>query len=96
MNLHDYRWQDRVIPPRRSLVDLIAALLILSVLAVASVGHNAYPKDRMSWHATGQPLSVEQAPSLHEAARPRVLPKRAEDWLDRREVIEPQMNERRS
>jgi hypothetical protein len=82
----DHRWQDFVISPRRTSVEMIFILLIALLLGFASVGGNGDGKHFPAPSGVRPPLVAEQAPSLAKAAKPRVIPKGNDDWLDRREI----------
>jgi hypothetical protein len=88
MNTYDYRWQDMVIPERRAPVDLVCALLAVLLLGFALFGSSSDGPHFPARTAIRLPVPVEQAPSLAESAKPRVIP-RTEDWLDRREITGP-------
>jgi hypothetical protein len=87
MNTHEYRWQAMVIPERRAPVDLCALLAVL-ILAFALFGSSSDGPNVPAPTAVRLPVPVEQAPSLAESAKPRVIP-RTEDWLDRRKINGP-------
>ena len=89
MTTHEYRWQDMVISGRRAPVDLVCVLLTVLLLGFAFFGHSSDGRPLPSRTAIRLPVSVELAPSLQEAAKPRVIPRRTEDWRDRRESIGP-------
>jgi hypothetical protein len=92
MNTHDQHWQYMVTSASRGTVDLISVLLVLLLLGFAFVASNRDQSHLPSQGAVRPPLSIEEAPSLHEATKPRVLPKRTEDWLDRREINGPEIH----
>jgi hypothetical protein len=89
MNTHEYRWQDMVISERRAPVDLVCALLTVLLLGFAFFGNSSDGRHLPPRTAIGPPVPVEQATSLQETAKPRVIPKRTEDWLARREITGP-------
>jgi hypothetical protein len=65
-----YRWQDRVIPPRRAARNLKATALIVAVLVVAAVLSGG--------HASSSPTdaarATEQTPSLAHLVKPATTP----------------------
>jgi hypothetical protein len=65
-----YRWQDRVIPPRRAARNLKATALIVAVLVIAAV--------LLDGHASSSPThavrATEQTPSLARLVKPAILP----------------------
>jgi len=89
MNTHEYRWQDMVISGRRASVDLVCALLTVLLLGFAFFGHSSDGWPPPPRTAMRLPVSVELAPSLQEAAKPRVIPRRTEYWRDRHESTGP-------
>ena len=65
-----YRWQDRVIPPRRAARNLKATALIVAILVIAAVllgGHDSSSPPRAA-------LATEQTPSLAHLVKPAILP----------------------
>jgi hypothetical protein len=88
MNSHDYRWQDMVLPERRTAVDLVCSLLAALLLGFALFGSSSDGPHSPARTAIRLPVPVEQAPSLAESAKSRVIP-RTEDWLGRREITGP-------
>ena len=88
MNTYEYRWQDMVISGRRASVDLVCALLTVLLLGFAFFGHSSDGPHSPARTAIRLPVPVEQAPSLAESAKSRVIP-RTEDWLGRREITGP-------
>ncbi len=88
MNSHDYRWQDMVLPERRTAVDLVCSLLAVLLLGFALFGSSSDGPHSPARTAIRLPVPVEQAPSLAESAKSRVIP-RTEDWLGRREITGP-------
>ena len=77
-----------VIPERRAPVDLVCALLAVLLLAFALFGSSSDGPNFPARTAIQFPVPVEQAPSLAESAKSRVIP-RTEEWLDRREINGP-------
>ncbi|MBS0519648.1 MAG: hypothetical protein JSR90_13230 [Proteobacteria bacterium] len=79
-----YRWQDFVIPPKRTLADLMAtaAVIVLSVSAVVSSGgaeHQSLPPDgRMAEMATPSPA---RPPTLAVSAKRLPTPSLTENCL---------------
>ncbi len=75
MKINTYRWQDYAISPQRTLVELIATVLILVALAIAVVPYDDQARDAR-WQAAGSlSLHTEDAPQLATVARQRVLPR---------------------
>ena len=70
-------------------VDLILTVLVVLLVGVASFASNGEVRRLPPQNAVRPSLPVETAPSLYEAAKPRVIPKRTEDWLDHWEIGEP-------
>lgn len=73
-----YRWQDRVIPPRRAARNLKATALIVAVLVVAAVLSGG--------HASSSPphaaLATEETPSLAHLVKPPATPAPGSAALD--------------
>jgi hypothetical protein len=92
MNTHYQRRQDMVTSASRGAADLMSVLLVLLLLGFAFAASNRDQPHLPPQGAVRPPLSIEEAPSLHEATKPRVLPKRTEDWLDRREINGPEIH----
>jgi hypothetical protein len=88
MNSHDYRWQDMVLPERRTAVDLVCSLLAALLLGFALFGSSSDGPHSPARTAIRLPVPVEQAPSLAKSAKSPVIP-RTEDWLGRREITGP-------
>ena len=63
-----YRWQDHVITPRRATLNLLATVLIVTVVGMAgfAAGHDPTP-------AAPVRIATEQAPSLAQSVKPPVL-----------------------
>jgi hypothetical protein len=77
MKINHYHWQDFVISPRRTLVELIATVLVLVVvaLAIAVVPCDDQARDA-HWQAAGaSSLHTEDAPQLAVIAKPRIIPR---------------------
>jgi hypothetical protein len=89
MNTDDYRWQARPISTGRAPLALICTLLIVLLLGLWFAGSGGAGTDLLPQRAARLAPAVELTPSLHEATKPRVLPKRADDWLERREITGP-------
>lgn len=69
-NSSPYRWQDRVIPPRRAARNLKATALIVAALVMAAVLSGG--------HASSSPThavrATERTPSLAHLVKPAPLP----------------------
>jgi hypothetical protein len=79
MNTREYRWQDMMISGQRTALDLVCALLTVLLLGFAFFGQSSNERLVSPRTEIRLPVPVEQAPSLHEAAKPRVIPTRTED-----------------
>lgn len=89
MNTDDCPSPNLVISATRAQVDLILTVLVVLLVGVASFASNGEVRRLPPQNAVRPSLPVETAPSLYEAAKPRVIPKRTEDWLDHWEIGEP-------
>jgi hypothetical protein len=77
MKINTYRWQDYSISPQRTLVELIATVLVVVALTIAVVPYDDQARDA-HWQAAGpSSLHTEEASQLAAIARQRVLPRGA-------------------
>lgn len=73
MQINTYRWQDYAISSQRSLIELIATVLVM--LAIALVPYDDRARDT-HWQAAGaSSLHTEDAPQLAVIAKPRIIPR---------------------
>jgi hypothetical protein len=75
MKINTYHWQDYAISPQRTLVELVATVLILVALTIAVVRYHDQARDA-HWRAAGaSSLHTEDAPQLAVIAKPRIIPR---------------------
>jgi hypothetical protein len=75
MKINEYRWQDFVISPQRTRVELIATVLVLAILAIAVVPYDDQAGGAHWQTAGASSLHNEEAPQLAAIAKKRVVPR---------------------